>query len=272
MQVITLTTDFGLRDPYVAAMKGAILALLAPAGRLVHLVDVSHDVPPHDIVEAALALEAAVPCFPRGTIHVAVVDPGVGSARRGLVLAARGQVFIGPDNGLFTPMLGEGGWAAFELAAAAYRRPVVSRTFHGRDVFAPAAAHVALGVELERFGPPVTDPVRLDWLARRPGSRAVTGQVVHVDRFGNLITSIRGDWLAAEAGLPAGVRIRGRVLRVVGTYAELPPGRAGALLGSSDRLEIALREGSAARALGARRGTPVEVSRPAPTTRGRRSR
>src|SRR6267143_317131 len=183
--IVTLTTDFGARDSYVAAMKGVILGIAREA----RLVDVSHEVAAHDITEAALALEAAAPFFPSGTVHLAVVDPGVGTARRGLAVAADGHIFVGPDNGLFTPFLDGDGWRAFELAEADYRLPEVSRTFHGRDVFAPAAAHVATGVDPSRLGPRLVDPVRLAWPEVRAVAGAVAGAVVHADRFGNLITS-----------------------------------------------------------------------------------
>jgi len=165
--IVTLTTDFGVRDPYVAEMKGAILGIVRTAGRAVQLVDLTHEVARHDVVEGALALETAAPFFPGGTVHVAVIDPGVGTARRGIAVAARGQVFVGPDNGVFTPFLSGTGWRAFELAAPEYRLPAVSRTFHGRDVFAPAAAHVATGVDVARLGPVVSDPVRLEWAGAR---------------------------------------------------------------------------------------------------------
>lgn len=255
--IVTLTTDFGTRDAWVAAMKGVILGV-AP---VVQLVDVTHEVARHDVAEGALALEAVAPYFPPGTVHVAVVDPGVGTARRGLAVAARGQVFVGPDNGLFTPFVAAGDWRAFELTAPEYRLPAVSRTFHGRDVFAPAAAHVASGVDPSRLGPRVTDPVRLVWPGPRPTAGGVAGVVVHVDRFGNLVTSLRADALAGALGPDAVVRIAGRALALVGTYGELGRGRAGALVGSGGRLEIAVREGSAARLFGARRGTRVVLSR-----------
>jgi S-adenosylmethionine hydrolase len=254
--IIALTTDFGRRDTYVAEMKAAILAIT----REVQLVDVTHDIEPHDVTEGALALEAGARAFPRGTVHLAVVDPGVGTARRGIAVRAAGQVFIGPDNGLFTPVLEAEGWEAFELAAVEFRRPTVSRTFHGRDVFAPAAAHVAAGVEVSRLGPRVLDPVRLPWPEVREVAGTVAGAVVHVDRFGNLVTSIRAGAVAA-LGASAVIRVAGRVLSLVGTYGDLAPGRAGALVGSHDRLEIAVREGNAAARLRAGRGTPVLVSR-----------
>jgi S-adenosyl-L-methionine hydrolase (adenosine-forming) len=255
--IVTLTTDFGLRDAYVAEMKGTILAIARSARRAVQLVDVTHEVAPHDVAEGALALEAAAAWFPPGTVHVAVVDPGVGTARRGLALAAGEHVFIGPDNGLFTPFLVQG-WRAFELRAPEYRLSEVSATFHGRDVFAPAAAHVALGVDPARLGPSVTDPVRLPWSQTGDGKRGVVGAVVHVDRFGNLVTSIRAGSLPDLRTMT--VRLAGRPIPVVTTYGDLAPGRPGALVGSSGRLEIAVREASAAVALRARRGTPVTLS------------
>jgi S-adenosylmethionine hydrolase len=257
--VITLTTDFGTRDPYVAEMKAAILRL----SRAVHLVDVTHEIAPHDVVEGALAVEAiAAVCAP-GTIHVAVVDPGVGTARRGLAVAAGGQVFIGPDNGIFTPVLALPGWDAFELCAPEYRMPVVSATFHGRDVFGPAAAHVALGVKPSRFGPAVRDPICLAWAASREVDGGVQGEVVHVDRFGNLVTSIDAgvvERLAARAGDRIRVRIAGRTLPLVRTYGDLVAGGAGALVGSRRRLEVVVRQGSAAARLRVRRGAVVRLS------------
>jgi S-adenosyl-L-methionine hydrolase (adenosine-forming) len=269
--IVTLTTDFGLRDAYVAEMKGVMLGIADAARRPLAFVDVTHEVERHDITEGALALEAAAPFFPAGTVHLGVVDPGVGTARRGLVLAAGGHVFVGPDNGLFTPFLEAGDWSAFELAEADYRLPIVSRTFHGRDVFAPAAAHIASGVEPARFGPPLRDPVRLSWPEVRAVAGAVAGAVVHADRFGNLITSIHARTLApVNRGLI--VRIGGREVPLVGTYGDLSVGRPGALIGSGGRLEIAVREGSAATLLRARRGTAVVVSRTSSkrTTTGRR--
>jgi S-adenosylmethionine hydrolase len=249
-------------------MKGVILGIV-PGARI---VDVTHDVAPHDVAEGALALEAAVPCFPRGTVHVGVIDPGVGTARRGLVIACDGHILVGPDNGLFTPLLAGRRWRAFELGAAGYQRPVVSSTFHGRDLFAPAAAHVASGVAPDRLGTPVDDPVRLAWPeVRAPGpGGAVAGMVVHVDRFGNLVTSIHAR--ALDGPGPMAARIAGRSLPLVRTYADLPAGGAGALIGSHDRLEVAVREGSAAALLRARRGTPILVSRSASPGRKRPGR
>lgn len=259
--IITLTTDFGTRDAYVAEMKGVVLGIAASSAQPVTLIDLTHEVAAHDVTEGALALDAAAPFFPRGCIHLGVVDPGVGTERRGLVVRTERALFVGPDNGLFTPFLeGAGRWEAWELRAEEYRLPAVSRTFHGRDIFAPAAAHLAGGVAPERFGPPVDDPVRLAWPTVRAVSGAVAGAVLHVDRFGNLVTSIRAETLE-EVGRGVRIRLGGRPLPLVGTYGELDAGQAGALVGSSGRLEIAVREGSAAARFKARRGTPVVVSR-----------
>jgi S-adenosyl-L-methionine hydrolase (adenosine-forming) len=270
--IITLTTDFGQRDTYVAEMKAAILAII----RDVHLVDVTHEIEPHDITEGALALETTARAFPAGTVHLAVVDPGVGTARRGIAVTVGEHVFVGPDNGLFTPVLEAPGWQAVELRAPELRRPHVSRTFHGRDVFAPAAAHLAAGIDPSRLGPRVLDPVRLPWLEVREVAGTVAGAVLHVDRFGNLVTSIHADAIAA-LGNSAMIRVAGRRVPLVGTYGDLAPGRVGALVGSRDRLEIAVREGNAAVQLRAERGTPVlvtgaPVSRISPVRRRGKSR
>jgi S-adenosyl-L-methionine hydrolase (adenosine-forming) len=180
-------------------------------------------------------------------------------------------VFIGPDNGLFTPFLGGPRWTAFELSDRQFGRPVVSRTFHGRDVFAPAAAHVARGLEPARLGSPVADPVRLPWPEAHEARGTIRGAVVHVDRFGNLITSIGAEALEG-LGPSVSVRVAGRVLKLVGTYGELTRGRAGALVGSHNRLEIAVNAGSAAARLGARPGAPVVVSRTSASTERARRR
>src|SRR5262245_5567127 len=194
-------------------MKAVILDTLKESRHPVQLVDITHDVQAHDVTEGALAMESAALLFPTNTVHLAVVDPGVGTERRALLLRAAGHFFVGPDNGLFTPFL-VGDWAAFELRAAEYRRPVVSRTFHGRDVFAPAAAHLTTGVVPEKFGPAIVDPVRLTWPEARGPAGSVTGTVIHVDRFGNLVTSIHAESLGSQ-GAESEVEIAGKTLAVV---------------------------------------------------------
>jgi hypothetical protein len=253
--VITLTTDFGLRDPFVGIMKGVILGICPEA----RLVDLSHEIAPQDVLEAQLALEAAAGFFPAGSVHLAVVDPGVGSRRRALALRAGVNYFVGPDNGLFTFALATGNWSAVALEAPQYRLAEVSRTFHGRDVFAPAAAHLALGVPLASFGPPVQDPVRLEVPVARLEGRHLLGEVIGADRFGNLITSVMGCHLRGD--LEGGwVEVAGTSLGPpVDAYAEGPDGAPAAIIGSSGRLEIFVRNGSARRILGVERGASVRV-------------
>ena len=253
--IITLTTDFGLRDPFVGVMKGVILGICPEA----RLVDLTHDIDPQDILGAQLALESSVPFFPVGTVHLAVVDPGVGSARRALAVQSGGQCFVGPDNGLLSFAFKMPGWTAVSLTAEHYRRPHVSQTFHGRDVFAPAAAHLARGVRLEHFGPLVLDPVRLDLPAAREEGGALVGEVIAEDRFGNLITSLMAEGMAQLRG-GATVEVEGRRLGPLKAfYSGGEPGVPAPIIGSQGRLEIFVREGSARAILGARRGTPVRA-------------
>jgi len=257
--IITLTTDFGRRDPFVGIMKGVILSI-CPTARL---VDLTHAVEPQDVLGASLALAAALPFFPAGTVHLVVVDPGVGGRRRPLAVRTGGHYFVGPDNGVLTPALGGPRWTAVALTAPEYRLPEVSRTFHGRDVFAPAAAYLAAGVPLERLGAMVADPVR----APVPGSRlegdVLVGEVLAVDRFGNLITSIEAGQLAALAGDgPVAVEVSGRpVAGLVEAYAAGEDGQPAAIIGSTGRFEIFVRGGSAREALGVGRGAPVRIRR-----------
>jgi S-adenosyl-L-methionine hydrolase (adenosine-forming) len=253
--IITLTTDFGTRDPFVGVMKGVILGICSDA----RLVDLTHDVASQDVLEAALVIESSARFFPRGTVHLAVVDPGVGSRRRGLAISAAGQLFVGPDNGLFTAAFDEAGWEAVSLESPEYRLAEVSRTFHGRDVFAAAAGHLAAGVAFERFGPSVTDPARLAIPRCRLEEGAWIGEVIGADRFGNLLTSVTARQLD-EAGAGWIVELGGRLLGpIVSCYADGREGEPSAVVGSSGRVEIFVRNASARTRLGAERGMPVRV-------------
>jgi len=262
-RIVTFTTDFGMRDAYVASMKGVVLGL-APGARL---VDVTHDIEPGDTLGAALVVEEARRWFPAGTVHVVVVDPGVGTERRALAVRARGQTFVGPDNGVLDPVRTEDMAARVRsLESPRFRLPSVSATFHGRDVFAPAAAHLAAGRRFEGVGPPVTDPVALEGFrtVRRGGS--LTGSVLRVDRFGNLVTSVTGrDLRDAFDAVPfptLDIRVDGRLVdETAATYGLARPEVPFALMGSGGRLEIAVRDGSAAAVLEARRGAEVTVQR-----------
>jgi S-adenosylmethionine hydrolase len=256
--IITLTTDFGLRDPFVGTMKGVILGICPEAS----LVDLTHEVAPHDVLEAALALESAWRFFPPGSIHLAVVDPGVGSVRRALALEAGDHLFVGPDNGLFSFALRAPGWSAVSVEAPAYRLPVVSHTFHGRDVFAPAAGHLASGVRLRDLGPILGDPVRLALpLARREGDEIV-GEVIGSDRFGNLVTSITAEAIdqLGRGGAMFTVEVAGSDLGAPRTsYSAGSTSAPAAIMGSGGRLEVFVRNASARATLGVGVGAPVRV-------------
>ncbi len=252
--VITLLSDFGLRDTYVAQMKGVILSL-NPAARL---IDITHEVAPGAVLEGALALESAAPWFPPGTVHLAVVDPGVGSARTALAAAAGGHFFVGPDNGLFSLVLAaDPSPRLFRLREELVGAPKKSATFHGRDLFAPAAALLALGRPLEELGEPLSECVRLSLPEPRPVPGGLEGEVIHIDRFGNCVTNLRPAHLEGRgvAGVAAG-GWRGALRR---TYADVAEGECLALWGSSGRLEVACRGGSAAQRLGLSVGDAVSL-------------
>ncbi len=259
--VIALLTDFGLRDHYVGVMKGVVLGICPEAS----LVDISHDVAPQDILAAALELDASYRFFPAGTIFLVVVDPGVGSSRRAIAVAAGGYRFVGPDNGVLSVALQRlSDTHAVELTNPRYALSAVSRTFEGRDRFAPAAAWLASGVELAQLGVPARNLIRLDVPAAQREPQGAHGTVVRVDRFGNLITNIDAA-LVAELGAVT-VEVAGRTLaqaRVVATYAEAGSEELCALVGSSGHLEIAVNGGNAAAVLGAGRGTAVVLRRSA---------
>jgi S-adenosyl-L-methionine hydrolase (adenosine-forming) len=255
-RLITLTTDFGERGGYVGVMKGVIYTL-QPAALI---VDLTHEVGPQRVREGAFLLHSAYRQFPPGTIHVAVVDPGVGTARRGLCLDVPGVGrFVGPDNGLFSYVLdAHPELVAREIANPAWLRQPVSRTFHGRDVFAPVAARLSRGEPIEGVGPAVAarELVRLDnlwpaWAGRRDGARELVGEVVHVDRFGNLISNIPRDAFAdlpPESLATVEVEVVGhRVCGIAETYGQAAPGDLIALFGSGGFLEVARVNGRAAR-------------------------
>jgi len=270
---ITLTTDFGTRDTYVAQMKG-IIATLAPDARV---IDVTHEIAPQDVLEAALAIDGIVDAFPPGTVHVAVVDPGVGTDRRAVAIGTAAFTLIGPDNGLFAPALQRyPGYAAVALDPARLPPRPVSATFHGRDLFAPAAARLAAGADLEILGEPL-DPdslVRLDLPSPRVEADHVVAHVLHVDRFGNLITDLtEAAWQRCRLnGQRVELRVGdgGAAIHGLGrTFADVAESDPVAYFGSGGRLEIAVRNGSAAERFAAGRGARVilrPASAPAPSS------
>jgi S-adenosylmethionine hydrolase len=261
--LVALLTDFGSQDHYAGAVKGAILS----ACREATVVDIAHDLPPHDIQEAAFALFAAYRAYPAGAVFVAVVDPGVGSDRRGLAVSAGGYRFVGPDNVIFSLIYAEHHDAhVHQLTNAGLFRFEISPTFHGRDVFGPVAGHLAAGTPIEQVGPAVSNPIRFDTESvRRCSEREWEAKVLHVDRFGNLTTNMSGreldQVLTHVDGDPTQivVVVEGVVLPLVRSYFDLPEGEGCALLGSSGRLEVAVNRGNASRVFGAGRGAPVRV-------------
>jgi S-adenosylmethionine hydrolase len=253
-------TDFGLRDHYTGTVKGVALGIC----RDITFVDITHDSPPHDVVTAALELAAAYRYFPPGTIFLVIVDPGVGSPRKAIAAEAGGYQFVAPDNGVLSVVFDEvSPGRIVELSDERYARPSMSRTFEGRDRFGPAAAWLATGLDLAALGAPFGPIRRLDMPKAQVAGAVLVGDVLRVDRFGNLITNIGRREL--EAFAPDGrvtIYISSRrVLRVVSTYADVPAGNLCALFGSSDQLEVALNGSSAERELAAGRGAVVHVHR-----------
>ena len=241
--IITLLSDFGTADGSIAEVKGTMLSR-APESVI---VDVAHDVPAHDIEAGRLAIARYWRKFPSGTVHFAVVDPGVGSARRPLAVESDGRYLVGPDNGLLSPALLLAGAKAVELPVSSGAAP----TFHGRDVFAPAAALLAAGSPLDALGSPVADPeIRRTREARRVAGGAIEGVVITVDRFGNAVTNL----LAAHGGV---VEVGALRLPILRTYADVAPGTPLALVGSSGLIEIAVRDGNASALLGLGRDATV---------------
>ena len=263
-RIITLTTDFGLGDSYVASMKGVILSISPEA----HLVDLSHDLAAHDVTGAALFLADACKFFPDNTIHLAVVDPGVGTARRAICVNTARSLYVAPDNGIVSLAIdAETPYEAVELSNTDYHRAVQSSaTFHGRDIFASVAAHLSTGTDFRTLGPPAEDLVRMELPAvNRPTPDVIEGQVVHIDRFGNLVTNISQEDLGGGRGVTGSsvvIQIGAVSIRELSrTYGDREPGDLLALWGSSDCLEISVNLGSAAQRLDATIGAQLRVVR-----------
>jgi S-adenosylmethionine hydrolase len=256
--IVTLTTDFGLSDHFAGAMKGVILSICPPA----QIVDISHDIHPFEIREAAFVVSQTYPCFPKTTVHIVVVDPGVGSARRPILVEAAGQYFIGPDNGIFSMVCSREKHKVRHITAERYFRKPVSQTFHGRDIFAPAGAHLASGVTPAQLGKTIDDFLKpgLDKPVRT-SKRAWTGVILKIDHFGNLITNFHvSDFPDLELRpfeMQVGVR---KVDRLATTYANSGTTDVFVIVGSSGFLEVSATEASAARLLGVGTGAPVELS------------
>jgi hypothetical protein len=240
-RIVTLLTDFGTADGFVGAMKGVVLSR-APDARV---IDLTHEIPPHDVRCGAWALREASRTFPVNTIHVAVVDPGVGTERRPILVASRGQLYVGPDNGLLSLAAPRGDGDAFLLDQPALHRQEASRTFHGRDIFASVAGHLAAGLSKESCGTPISTWDCIEEPRPRKRGDSILGEVLHSDRFGNLVTNIDRDALQGDEDWEVTLAERsvGPLRR---TFGEVGPGEWVAYLGSGGFVEVAVREGQAA--------------------------
>lgn len=252
--IITLLTDFGLSDHYVGAMKGVILSICPDA----QLVDITHEIRPYSILEAAFTLSQAWRYFPQGTTHLVVVDPGVGSSRRPLVAEADGHRFVAPDNGVLTMI---GPFTAREIRESGFFRASVSQTFHGRDIFAPVAAHLATGISPQDFGPAINDPLHLAGLEPvLTGPGEWTGIVLRIDRYGNVVTNLSSLRFLQSAEETPKLRFSARfVNQYYPTYTAAPPGELFVVGGSSGYIEVSMNQGDAASELAVCPGTPVTL-------------
>ncbi len=255
-RLITLTTDFGGHDWFVGTMKGVVHGIEPRAT----IIDLTHEISPGNIRAAAFALAASYRFFPKGTVHVSVVDPGVGGRRRAIAVRSRKYFFVGPDNGVLSWALArETVLSVHELKNSAYFLNPVSHTFQGRDIFAPVAAHLCRRVPLNELGPAVNDFVRLDWPEPTKTSAGLRGEVLYIDRFGNAITNLDARRLGDGKNWKV-ILLGKKVCRIVEYYQAVPPGRPLAVLGSSGFLELAVNGGNAARRLRIRVGETVLVS------------
>lgn len=256
---LTLTTDFGQGDPYAGSMKGVILDILPWA----KIIDITHVIEPQNILQAAYVLSIAAPHFPLKTVHVVVVDPGVGTERRAIAVYTDRACYVGPDNGVFSRVYRYEKLVTIrELSNPFYRLPTVSHTFHGRDIFAPFAAYIANGVPAKSLGPEVTDPVEIPIpLPERRADGSVTGQIIYTDHFGNLISDIPLEWLQEhDVWL---FEIGGHIMNGIHhTYGSVESGKVAVLGSSAGLVEIAVRNGNAARSLGVGTGETI-LARPA---------
>jgi S-adenosylmethionine hydrolase len=241
-RIITLTTDFGTQDGYPAVMRGVMLAI----NHRVTCIDLTHDIPPQDVARAAFVIGTSFHWFPVGSVHVVVVDPGVGTSRRALAVKAAGHTFVGPDNGVFTLIFKQQPLAIYEITNRKYQLPNIGQTFHGRDVFAPAAAWLAKEINIERVGRPIHDPVRLAWEEPQVAGRTITARIVHIDRFGNLVTNLTSAFMREHLEKFT-LSLGGQTITgLAASYAGAGPGKLLAIIGSSGFLEIAVDQGNAA--------------------------
>ena len=259
--IVTLTSDFGTRDSFAASMKGAILKINPEA----QIVDISHEIAPQDIWEAAFSLKTAYSYFPKGTVHLAVVDPGVGSSRRGIIVVTESYYFVGPDNGIFSLIYKDAErLRVHNITASHYFLPNPGPTFHGRDVFAPVASWLSKGIPSGNFGDEIEDFVKLNVPVPKTSPQGLEGHIIHIDRFGNLIANITYKDVQAlmpEGSVPVVLTVGGKEIRGLKKfYAEAAPGEPSAIFNSSGYLEIFLFKQNARTGLSLKRGETVKLA------------
>lgn len=256
-KIITLTTDFGLQDYYVSAMKAVMLGI-APD---VRFVDISHEIPSQDIMAGSWVLKNSAMLFPENTVHVVVVDPGVGTERNAIALRIDDQYFIGPDNGIFSILTEEKAFKAIRLTNKSFWGKATSNTFHGRDIFAPVAAHLSNGVSFEELGEPLKELVTYRWAEPIADKDGLQGWVIHIDRFGNLITNLPASLIKDVIGNKSVKIYVGNIIldEIVKTFGSVPDGEPAAFIGSSGMLEIGINKGDASEMLGVQKGAQISL-------------
>jgi Uncharacterized conserved protein len=250
-RIITLTTDFGLKDPYVGAMKGVILSINSD----ILITDITHEIPSYDVFKGAFALRNFYRYFPEGTIHVVVVDPGVGGRRKPIAVEADEGMFVGPDNGIFSFIYSESKTVkVVEISNPRYVLANVSSTFHGRDIFAPAAAHLSLGVPVDNLGEKVANPVKLPIKEPEVRENEIIGEIIYTDNFGNLVSNIPDDLIKPGSRIYVGKSI---IKGTSKSYSDVPKGELLAIIGSSGFLEISVNQGRASEVIDAEKSTII---------------
>jgi S-adenosylmethionine hydrolase len=259
VKIITFLTDFGLKDGYVAQMKAVALNISNAK-----LVDITHEINPHNVFQGAYILRTCVPFFPQGSVHVAIIDPGVGTNRRGIVISAGKHILVGPDNGLLLPVSHYfGDFIVYKIENEKFMKSSISQTFHGRDIFSPIAAHISNGISIEEIGSRITDFVDLDFGVYERKGNIIVGKIIHIDRFGNIITNISGDIILSNFNYNNEILIYvlDKTIKVpfVSSYGFIAKGKLLATIGSGNLFEIAINQGQAARKLSVKEQNKIEI-------------
>ena len=259
MKIITFLSDFGLQDGYVSQMKG-VASIICEA----RIIDITHEITPHNIAEGAFVLRSVVPYFPIGTVHVAVVDPGVGTKRKGIIIATKKHVFIGPDNGLLLPAAHVfGDFDVYEITNRKYMLSTISNTFHGRDIFTPIASHIINGVSFEEIGMKIDDFIDLDFGSAEKKGKGIVGKVIYIDRFGTIVTNIPSDMVTKDNNYNEDIKVLIGTASLdvcfVSSYGFVSKGEVLATIGSNDLFELSVNQGNAAEKLSVNQGDSVTV-------------